>query len=391
MKDFERLVRLLLAVGHSAGELVSSIRSSGVSIQEKTIGDPVTDADFCAQYLIVSSILKEFPDIAILAEEDPAEVLQVASDPRLNTILSSHGDITPHTDAVAIPAGLEDASIDECVVIIDPIDGTKHFVLHDLPGSVVLIGVAYRGRAVFGLVNQFCTETIVYGIVDTDGVGSSVGVDGLIDRLTYRVPVLPDPVNGGSLQSIDLAKTSETTTDGAYHAQFAGHPHVWMTPRAIADLRGPNTCVLVTTDVYWRPAHTALVAAVRPTHLVQTGGTGHKVLLFLAGAVDVYSYPAPGPKFWDSAAVQAVAAGAGRSLTDNVGNPLRFPTVTELAEFRAAHPDAPATITDEACRHRYGLLGIDPASHGVDRDAIKAVAEAAAEGRDDLEFGWGRV
>jgi 3'(2'), 5'-bisphosphate nucleotidase len=42
---------------------------------------------------------------------------------------------------------------DKLVIWVDPLDGTMNFVTGDLMGVTTLIGVAYEGRPIFGVIH----------------------------------------------------------------------------------------------------------------------------------------------------------------------------------------------------------------------------------------------
>ena len=53
-----------------------------------------------------------------------------------------------------LPAATRAATWSDFTVWVDPMDGTKEFLLNNGPGVTVLIGIAFRGRPVAGIVHQ---------------------------------------------------------------------------------------------------------------------------------------------------------------------------------------------------------------------------------------------
>jgi 3'(2'), 5'-bisphosphate nucleotidase len=87
------------------------------------------------------------PDLAIVGEEDPPG--EVSKDKRVEEELEAE-DVLP-ADYV-IPEELSSLVLADIIIFIDPLDGTREFVEGRLGAVQSLLGVAYRGRAVAGVV-----------------------------------------------------------------------------------------------------------------------------------------------------------------------------------------------------------------------------------------------
>ena len=66
------------------------------------------------------------------------------------------------------------------------------------------------------------------------------------------------------------------------------------------------------------------VKAVKPGKLVRAGGSGYKILMVLEGEADVYLFPTPGTKKWDTCAGEALLLAMGGTLTDARGDVLDY-------------------------------------------------------------------
>jgi 3'(2'), 5'-bisphosphate nucleotidase len=119
----EHELKTAIALGYAAGKLIYDYYQTDFVAEEKlgadNFSEPVTAADRAASRLIVEALTTEFPDDAILSEEE-ADDLEV----RLAA---------------------------KRVWIIDPIDGTAGFVKKDGDFGVQ-IGLAEAGRAILGVV-----------------------------------------------------------------------------------------------------------------------------------------------------------------------------------------------------------------------------------------------
>ncbi|XP_060773889.1 3'(2'),5'-bisphosphate nucleotidase 1 isoform X3 [Neoarius graeffei] len=165
-----RLLASAYSVAEKAGSIVRKVLHSGeLGIVEKTgVNDLQTLADRLAQKSICASLLKSFPKITIIGEEDlPAEA---AEDDLIET--GQYDGILQKQ----CPAEYSKLKEEELVVWVDPLDGTKEYTeaahilnrpvvcvnwleAHRSPTRLldhvtVLIGIAYKGKAIAGVINQ---------------------------------------------------------------------------------------------------------------------------------------------------------------------------------------------------------------------------------------------
>jgi 3'(2'), 5'-bisphosphate nucleotidase len=115
--------------------------------------DPCTAADLQSQLLIMSNLLHYFPDLTVTGEEE-LRLESSAVLPRLSLDL-----ISP----CLLPQSLRELELSDLNVWVDPLDGTLDFVNGNLISVTTLIGVAQRGRPIFGAVGHVFAETpLVY-------------------------------------------------------------------------------------------------------------------------------------------------------------------------------------------------------------------------------------
>jgi 3'(2'), 5'-bisphosphate nucleotidase len=110
-------LRTLARIAHEAGVIIMRHYEDGTQTRKKSDHSPVTDADEEAERFILAALEKEFPDIAIVAEEEVA--------------------------AGRLPR------IGSRFFLVDPLDGTKEFINHNGEFTVNIAeienGVAVRG------------------------------------------------------------------------------------------------------------------------------------------------------------------------------------------------------------------------------------------------------
>lgn len=123
-KELEAARKLAL----QAGAILMNYYQRSFAIDWKAPGDPVTAADREASELIVASLREEFPEDAVLCEEEPDDLKRL------------------------------DRSR---VWMVDPMDGTREFIEHR-GEFAVMIGLVEDGVPVVGAVYQPTTKKLYY-------------------------------------------------------------------------------------------------------------------------------------------------------------------------------------------------------------------------------------
>ncbi len=115
-----------------AGKAILEVYASPFKVRFKGPDDPVTDADFRAQEVILAGLAREFPDDGIVSEEYPVS---------------------------------EEARCKPRVWYVDPLDGTGEFVARTGEFSVI-IGLLEGGLPKLGVVYCPVTGTLYAGVCD---------------------------------------------------------------------------------------------------------------------------------------------------------------------------------------------------------------------------------
>jgi 3'(2'), 5'-bisphosphate nucleotidase len=267
-----RLVANSVKIAHRAGELIRDIMRKGeLGIVTKGKMDFQTEADRAAQRCIMASLYKNFPKVSIYGEEEedpnnpiPPDWLELSYDEKV---------LSPEMMA-KLPANLKAVKDEECVVWVDPVDGTAEYTQGLLDHVTVLIGIAVNGVATAGVIYQPYYNyqagpdaplgRAIWGIVGLGGFGFSA-------------------VKAPAEQNIITTTRSHTTK--------------------------------VVTDA---------IEACEPTEVMKVGGAGHKVLLLIEGKAHAYVFASPGCKKWDTCAPEAVLQAVGGKLTDIHGNTYQY-------------------------------------------------------------------
>ncbi len=183
---YEREVAVLTEAVREAGAAIKRHYEVGAQVYAKADNSPVTDADLAANAILIERLTAAFPDDAILSEE-----------------------ITPD-DAVNAAA--------RCW-IVDPLDGTAHFVARQ-PTFAVMVGLEIGGRPVVGAIYHPMTDECYVAV---HGAGATVTREG--ETLPLRFPTVP------------FSTARLGTTPGSFRTLTTGTPR-WTSDPARFTLTG---------------------------------------------------------------------------------------------------------------------------------------------------------
>ncbi|TKS75508.1 3'(2'),5'-bisphosphate nucleotidase 1 [Collichthys lucidus] len=264
-----RLVASAHTVAEKAGAIVRKVLHSGdLGIVEKTgANDLQTLADRLAQQSICASLSRRFPKITIIGEEElPAEVV------REDLIESGHSEEILQKTCPAEYRELKEEEL-HGVSVTKPMP-RYHTTKGLLDNVTVLIGIAYAGKAIAGVINQpFYNYQL--------GAGSALG------RTMWGMPGL-----------------------GAFGFQLQEVP---------GDKR-----IVTTTRSHSNKVVTDCVDAMEPHEVIRVGGAGNKIIQLVEGRASAYVFASPGCKKWDTCAPEAILDAVGGKLTDMHGNAYRY-------------------------------------------------------------------
>ncbi|KAL0967628.1 hypothetical protein UPYG_G00254670, partial [Umbra pygmaea] len=262
-----RLVASAFAVAEKAGAIVRRVLHSGeLGIVEKTgANDLQTLADRLAQQSICASLSKTFPKITVIGEED-------LPDEDINEDLIESGQ---SEEVLQKPCPAEYISLkeEELVVWVDPLDGTKEYTEGLLDHVTILIGIAYGGKAIAGVINQ--------------------------------------PFFNYQLESANMGRTLWGMPGlGAFGFELQEVPD--------------GRRIITTTRSHSNKLITDTVDAMEPHDVIRVGGAGNKIIQLVEGKASAYVFASLGTKKWDTCAPEAILHAVGGKLTDMHGNSLCY-------------------------------------------------------------------
>ncbi|KAL4648974.1 3'(2'),5'-bisphosphate nucleotidase 1 isoform X2 [Arapaima gigas] len=263
-----RLVASAFAVAEKAGGIARKVMHSGeLGIIEKTgANDLQTLADRLVQKSICASLSRQFPKITIIGEEDlPPEAVEedLIENGQSEEILQR-----------PCPSEYSNIKEEELVVWVDPLDGTKEYTEGLLDHVTVLIGIAYDGKAIAGVINQ---PFFNYQL----GPGAALGrtVWGMLGLGAF----------GFKLKEVEGGRRIVTTT--------RSHSNKMVTD---------------------------CVQAMDPHDVIKVGGAGNKIIQLVEGKASAYVFASPGCKKWDTCAPEAILHAVGGKLTDMHGKAYKY-------------------------------------------------------------------
>lgn len=223
--------------------------------------DPQTEADRKCQQMIIGSLSNQFKNLKIIGEEGEEELSKIPKDLIIDQFDKNFLEKNKCPDAYK---EISEKNIDDLVIWIDPLDGTKEYMDGFVENVTVLIGIAYREASIAGIIHQ-----PFFKCPSTNKLGRTIW--GLKDLGTSGYVKKSPP---------------------------------------------ENKFILTTTRSHSNEIVSSTIEAIKADQILKVGGCGYKVLLLLEGKAHVYLFASPGCKKWDTCAVEAILEADGGVLTD---------------------------------------------------------------------------
>lgn len=313
--SLKQLTCACVYLAEAAGTAIAEIMQKGFAVKSKAPEDYQTEADRTAESMIVGGLKNQWPTLKVVGEEacedgaaPPVPDLSVV--PTLNHLEWKGQDVLVNADDVC--------------VWVDPLDGTKEFVIGNKGAVTVLVGVAEKGVPVAGVVHRPFAEN---GISRTVWSAPNQGVRGILT---------PGKVDAAESES------QQSTQSGV------------VTPTVVVSASRPTKQI------------ESSIEALNPVNVIRAGGCGNKILMVLEGAAHAMIMPTSGMKKWDTCAPAAVLRTAGGSLSDGNGSDLVYVDDGQymhdgvVASLGIEHGDLVAAV--RSARLEHGVKGIPSAS-----------------------------
>jgi len=279
--DLKQLLSGCVSLCQSAMTVIREVqreREAGIAL-ESTMKDPtdsrtyLTKADTLAQRVIVDGLRAMWPHVAVVGEEEDGEAGESSSSPAaIDTALCNE---------MGVPEDLQRLVARDLCIFVDPVDGTREFVEGRLEAVECLLGIAYRGRSIAGVM----------------------GLPFYDDALT--VPAVPSHAEGRVLYGIAGGSSGVM---GVRPGERCGSTR-------------DRPLVLAASAGCKNPTLRRVRETIAATSLLEAGGSANKVLAVIMGQADVALLNLATSK-WDSCATEAVLAAAGGTVTTLLGWPI---------------------------------------------------------------------
>ncbi len=233
---------ILVGVAAEAAELVDRIYQTPFRVDFKGPSDPVTDADRAANTLICERLSLAFPGVPIVAEE-------------------------------SAPETFSDFRSKERIFFVDPVDGTREFVLRN-GEFVVMIGVVEGDEATAAVIHAPATRHVWVGLV---GYGA--------------FEITP----AGERRPIHVTELGE-----------------------LAEAR------IVSSRSHRTPLLEQVLADLGAKEIVQQGSAGLKGARVAGGEADAYVAPHYAGQRWDVCPSDALVRAAGGRVSDAYGKAIDY-------------------------------------------------------------------
>ncbi len=128
----EELLKDTIEITRAAGDAIMRYYCSSYTVKDKSIGNPVTDADYASNTLLHKQLKALLPDAGWLSEETIDQ---------------------------------PDRFSRKRIWVVDPLDGTKEFIM-GIPEFAVSVALVENGQPIVGVVYNPAAEELFYGAKD---------------------------------------------------------------------------------------------------------------------------------------------------------------------------------------------------------------------------------
>jgi len=254
------LIQLLSAsidLVERGGAIIREVASHGnLQTQMKKEDDPLTIADLRVQSLLEGGFRSLWPNIQLVGEEEIGYDRDVPV-PNVNRF---HNEDVNFRDF--------DVPMEDVMLYVDPLDGTKAFTQGEYEVVSILIGICLKNIPVGGVVHQPFAENYPTHW-------------GLKNFKTHIVDMNPNT-------------------------------------RSMEDL------IIVTSKSHCDQEIQNAIDHLNPKQVLRVGGAGYKCILVFKGIIDLYLFPIQGTSKWDICAPQGIIEALGGKITDRYGRNIEY-------------------------------------------------------------------
>ncbi|EGR27947.1 hypothetical protein IMG5_186090 [Ichthyophthirius multifiliis] len=274
---------------NQSSKIINEIRQTSINHKWKGHKDPVTNADYKSQAIIIQGLKYYYPNLRIIAEEDEEK------DPIIEKYIAKNDIKLTKINTNLIPQTTfqnNTLNISKATAWIDPLDSTISYLNGQYEDVTSLLGLTFEEKPIAGIIckpfnsqNQFFPK-IYYGYV----LGGKKEVYFL---------------NGQELDQNDFQFNKQV-----YKIIKKKHSQ---NQQSMSDLR-----VAVSKDIE-DTKQLDVIKSLQPSQIIECGGSGRKALLILENEADYLIYLSNKASKWDICAPEALLKCLGGYLTDIYG------------------------------------------------------------------------
>lgn len=181
--SMKALLAVSIEMAKRGGTEVKRIREQ-IDIGEKSKGktveganNPVTDGDMLSHRAMYYGLLKAFPGLNVISEEDDPQPVN------MDKVKMAHFS-DPEVDKIVIEDSI--VPLDEIDVWIDPLDATQEYTENLLQYVTTMVCVAVKGKAVIGVIHKPFEDKTAWGWAGPDYISKDVQEDLPKDPLAHK-------------------------------------------------------------------------------------------------------------------------------------------------------------------------------------------------------------
>lgn len=288
---YEQEKQVAIQAATLAAQLCQQVRQDMVQAIQKEDKSPVTVADFGSQALICRALAEAFPDDAVVAEEDAADLRKPEMATALDTVTHHVQQLVPEASSEQVLGWIDHGNGEASARYwtLDPIDGTKGFLRQDQ--YAVALALVENGD-------------IKVGVLACPALSFDGGEPGLLLVAVRGEGATMMPLTGGQPQPLQVAKSTDQERMRLVESVESGHGN--------------------------QSQQGAIAAAVGITEPSMRMDSQAKYAAVAAGQAALYlRLPSPKSpdyreKIWDHAAGVVIVEEAGGCVTDMRGKTLDF-------------------------------------------------------------------
>merc|ERR1712217_785823 len=216
----------------------------------------------------------------------------------------------------------QDLVREDVCIWVDPIDGTKEFTEGIKNAVTCLIGIAYKGDPIAGIINRPFSDQTYFGFVDIPCLFCEQRSYGQ-KQVENKEDIVDDQNDQNNVdQNGDDEKEKELEFDDISEVEKI--ESIELLKGEDFKKRDSKRRIVCCSRSHLDEKIKEYIGKCKPDSMIRQGGAGGKVLMILEGGADSYVHYSKGTKKWDTCAPQALLECIGGTITEPNGDKLDY-------------------------------------------------------------------